>query len=96
MFKEIVLNKLRQVIDPEVRIDVITLNVVYDIKVNNKTKDVSLKFRPTVPNCPIGIQLGGNIKKALIEIEGINKIDIKVVDFILKEQAEEYIDSIGQ
>ena len=92
--KEKVIEKLKTVEDPEVRQSVWELQLIYDLIVDEESGNVSLKFRPTVPYCPIGIQLALTIKQALRDVEGINDIDMVVTDFAMAKEANEYLKSI--
>ena len=92
--RERVIDVLKTVEDPEVRQDVYSLKLVYDLEVNEGSGVVSLKFRPTVPNCPIGIQLALAIKKALLEIEEVRRVNLTVTDFYMAYSANKYLEMI--
>ena len=94
--KSRVIEALMKVQDPEVRQDVIKLQVVRDIKVDEEAGRVSLTFRPTTYFCPIGIQLALMVKQALKNVEGVKEIDIRVVDFVWAEQAIEYLKALDE
>ncbi len=89
--EEKVIATLKTVVDPEVRQDVYTLNLVYDINVDEANASIDLKFRPTVPNCPIGVQLAIEIKKSLLEIPGVKHVDLTVTDFYMADAANQYL-----
>jgi len=88
--KEQIENKLREIIDPEVGMDLVTLNTIDKLEVDNEG-NVKVVFRPTTPFCPLGIQLALSIKKAIKEIEGVKNVNVEVVDFIFSEQANELL-----
>ncbi len=92
--KEKVIKKLRTVIDPELREDVYSLKLIYDIEIDENKSEVSLKFRPTVFQCPMGIQLSIMIKRALMEIKELNKISVEVTDYVQKDLANQYLNSL--
>ena len=94
--REKIMEKLKTIEDPEVHTDVLSLKLVYDIDVDEDNKVVSLKFKPTVPNCPIGVQLAINLKRNLMEVEGIKKVNVEVTDFIMADQANEYLRMIDE
>ncbi len=94
--RERVIDVLKTVEDPEVRQDVYSLKLVYDLEVNEGSGVVSLKFRPTVPNCPIGIQLALAIKKALLEIEEVRRVNLTVTDFYMAYSANKYLEMIDK
>ena len=87
-----VVEVLKKVEDPEVGQDVYSLRLVYDIEVDEEGGSVELKFRPTVPNCPIGIQLAVSIKKALLGIEGVKRVKLTVTDFYMAYSANRYLE----
>ncbi len=91
-----VVDTLKTINDPGLRQDVYTLNLVSDIKINEKKKAVKMKFKPTVFNCPLGIQLALSIKKTLLKIDALTRVDIEVVDFHLAKKANEYLKSLDK
>lgn len=91
-----VIEALMKVIDPELRQDVVKLQIVRDIKVEEETGKVSLTFRPTTYFCPIGIQLALMVKQTLKKVEGVKEIDINVVDFVWAEQTREYLKALDE
>ena len=89
--KERIMDKLKTIEDPEVHTDVLSLKLVYNVNIDEGKGIVSLKFKPTVPNCPIGIQLAINLKRELMVVEGVERINIEVTDFVMAEQANQYL-----
>ena len=92
--KNTIIEKLKTIEDPELRQDVYSLKLVFDIKTDEDKGEVSLKFRPTVFQCPIGIQLSIVIKRALMELKELKKIDMEVIDYIQKDLANQYLVSL--
>ena len=93
--KEKILEELRKVQDPELRQDVVSLKLVSKLEVDEEG-NVNLTFRPTSFFCPIGIQLALMIKQAVMKVKGVKKVNVKVVDFVWAQQAEEYLKSLDQ
>ena len=77
--------KLRQVIDPETGMDVMRMRLVRDLKVNEEGR-VELTFRPTSVLCPLGFQLGINIKEAIQSVPGVKNVQVHVDGFIHADQ----------
>ena len=46
-----VLEKLRNVLDPELRISIVDLGLIYDVKINGKS--VEIVYTLTTPGCPL-------------------------------------------
>jgi metal-sulfur cluster biosynthetic enzyme len=68
---------LRSVIDPELGLDVVTLGLIYDVKIDD---DVALVTHTlTTPGCPMEAIIGNGIRDAVLAVEGIDGIDRKLV-----------------
>ncbi len=83
-----------RVIDPEVNMDVISLGLVYDLDVDEENMRVSFKFKPTVPNCPIGHKLALEVYYAVAQDETIREIDMEVTDYVYADQINQLIREI--
>ena len=85
--------KLRQVIDPEMGMDVMRMKLVRDLKVG-QDGDVELTFRPSSVLCPLGFQLGINIKEAVLHVPGVKNVQVHVDGYIHAEQLKKILDEI--
>ncbi|MFH0815968.1 MAG: metal-sulfur cluster assembly factor [Methanobacteriota archaeon] len=74
--EEKVVEKLKAVMDPHTGLDVYTMGLITNLKV--EPEKVSLTFTPTSPFCPMGIQLAVAIKSAVAQVEGVTNVDINV------------------
>lgn len=83
-----VLEKLKQVIDPETGADIVRMKLVEN-PVIGETGQISYTFRPSSPLCPIAVPLGLMIIQAINEIEGITDQSITVVDYIEADKLNE-------
>ncbi|MGH9775897.1 MAG: Mrp/NBP35 family ATP-binding protein [Candidatus Acidiferrales bacterium] len=73
--EEIVFEALRSVMDPELRKDIVSLNLVKNVRVADGR--VSLLVQRTAPPGPVRIALDQNIRAALARIDGIREVDLK-------------------
>jgi metal-sulfur cluster biosynthetic enzyme len=74
--------QLKQVIDPELFVNIVDLGLIYvvDIKPGEEDKlDVNVEMTMTSPMCPAGPQLVADSRRAVESMEGVGKVDIKVV-----------------
>jgi metal-sulfur cluster biosynthetic enzyme len=76
---------LARIIDPETGMDVMRMKLVRDLKVNEDGR-VELTFRPTSVLCPLGFQLGINIKEAVQSVPGVTSVQVQVDGFIHADQ----------
>jgi len=83
--EELIIARLRLVIDPETRADVIRMRLVEDLTVNEEGH-VTYTFRPSSPVCPIAVSLAQQIKIAVSQVPGVYTQDIKIENYIGAEQ----------
>ena len=74
--KEDVMNVLKAVNDPEIGIDIVTLELIYNVNVVGDKVDVKMTF--TTPMCPYGPQLLEEIKAKVEDLEGVKEADVEV------------------
>jgi metal-sulfur cluster biosynthetic enzyme len=84
---------LSQVIDPEMGMDVMRMKLVRDLKVDQHG-DVELTFRPSSVLCPLGFQLGINIKEAVQSVPGVESVQVNVDGFIHADQLRTILEEI--
>lgn len=68
---------LREVIDPELMINIVDLGLVYSI--NHTDRKVAVDMTLTSPACPAGPQIIMQSKMALERLEGVDVAEIKLV-----------------
>ncbi len=73
---------LKQVIDPELFVNIVDLGLIYEIKVDENeegTSDVQVQMTMTSPACPAGPQLLGQSKEFVSRMEGVGEVDVRLV-----------------
>ncbi|PZC50668.1 MAG: Metal-sulfur cluster biosynthetic enzyme [Chloroflexi bacterium] len=76
--KEAVLEKLKDVYDPEIPVNVVDLGLIYgvDVKENN---EVHVKMTLTAPGCGMGPYIAQQAEWAISEIEDLEEVTVEVV-----------------
>jgi metal-sulfur cluster biosynthetic enzyme len=74
---EKVVNALKDVIDPEVGLNLIDLGVIYDIQIEGPR--VKIKMTATSPFCPLKDVLENGVRCAVFQIPGVDAVDIEFV-----------------
>ena len=76
--KEAVLEKLKEVYDPEIPVNVVDLGLIYgvDVKENN---EVHVKMTLTAPGCPVAGDLPGWVADAVADTEGVGEVVVTLV-----------------
>jgi metal-sulfur cluster biosynthetic enzyme len=67
---------LKQVEDPELHIDIVTLELVYGIVITDGNVVITMTL--TTPACPYGPMLIEMVKLAVRKIPGVTNVDVKV------------------
>ena len=74
--KEMILLALSQVQDPELHKDLVTLGMIKDLVINGSS--VSLTVELTTPACPLRHQIQQDVEKAVLAVEGVDKVDVEM------------------
>ena len=75
---DMVYEKLGSVVDPEIGIDVVSLGLVYDVKVDDDN-NVFVKMTMTVPGCPLAGMIVADAQNVLEEMKGVNEVNVQLV-----------------
>ena len=71
------IDALKQVVDPELMINIVDLGLVYDVAQDDDK--VKLEMTLTSPACPAGPQIVHQAKMALEQVEGVEEAQIQLV-----------------
>lgn len=69
---------LRAVKDPELGLNIIDIGLVYDVAVDDAGV-AHVKMTLTSPGCPAGAEITDDVKKTLLDLDGINDVDLELV-----------------
>jgi metal-sulfur cluster biosynthetic enzyme len=73
---------LKQVIDPELFVNIVDLGLIYDVKISEADEgksNVDVEMTMTSPACPAGPQLLGQSKSVVGNLEGVGEVDVRLV-----------------
>ena len=90
LLEEVILERLRGVIDPETQTDVVRMRLVENLWADALGK-VRYTFRPSSFVCPIAVSLAMDIKNAVAEVPGVKSQEIAVEGFLMAEDLEKLI-----
>ena len=76
--KDKIIEEIRKIYDPELPVNIYELGLIYDIKVKDE-KFVIIKMTLTTPNCPVAESLPKEVKDAVMQVEGIEDVDLQLV-----------------
>ena len=76
--RELVIEALRTVFDPEIPVNIYDLGLVYDVNVSEKG-EVDIRMTVTAPACPVAGELPQWAADAVDLIEGTGEIEVHLV-----------------
>ena len=75
--KEKVIAEIKKIYDPEIPVNIYELGLIYDVSIIEK--NVKVKMTLTTPNCPVAESLPKEVKESIMEIDGVDKVDLDLV-----------------
>lgn len=75
--KSVVLQTLRQVIDPELGMNIVDLGLIYEVRINGTR--VTVVMTATTPGCPMQDSLKWGVHSALMNLEDVEDVDVQLV-----------------
>ena len=69
---------LKPIHDPEIRIGIVDLGLIYDVLVEDDGR-VTVKMTLTTPGCPYGEMLMTMVHRAVEDLEGVSEVEVRLV-----------------
>ena len=76
--KEEILEKLKEVYDPEIPVNVVDLGLIYGVAVNDDN-EVHVRMTLTAPGCGMGPYIAQQAEWAVSELEGLEDVTVEMV-----------------
>jgi metal-sulfur cluster biosynthetic enzyme len=73
----IVMETLRQVVDPEIGVNIVDLGLVYGVAITDGV--VKVRMTLTTPGCPMHDSISWGVKNALMNLEGVADAEVEIV-----------------
>ncbi|MGB2752633.1 MAG: Mrp/NBP35 family ATP-binding protein [Pyrinomonadaceae bacterium] len=73
---ELVLESLKQIIDPDLKKDIVTLGFIHNLEVSGG--DVSFTIMLTTPACPVKEQMESDAQRIVSALEGVTSVAVKM------------------
>lgn len=75
--KELVLERLSEIYDPEIPIDIVNLGLIYEVEINGPKVHVQMTM--TSPGCPTSAQIAQECQFVVEEISGVEEAWVEIV-----------------
>ncbi|OGC90794.1 MAG: hypothetical protein A2W25_12725 [candidate division Zixibacteria bacterium RBG_16_53_22] len=76
--KDEIMAKISEVEDPEIKLGVVDLGLIYDVSIL-EDRNVVIRMTLTTPGCPYGPTLIADVEKAAKEVKGVRNADVELV-----------------
>lgn len=67
---------LREVLDPELGVDIVSLGLVYEVNVQDRV--ASVRTTTTTPACPLGDYISAEIERVVSESGMVDRVEVQV------------------
>ena len=88
--REKIIQRLKEVIDPETLVDVVSMGLIKNLNVT-EDGDVSLEFQPSSSVCPLALPLALDIQKALKSLSEIKELNVTIRDHQMADELNRYL-----
>ena len=95
--EEEVREQLKEVIDPELNVNIVDLGLVYDVSVDQKNS-ADILMTLTTPGCPLHGVFDELVKREINKIEEINEVEVELTfepKWTPEEMSDKARDKIG-
>ena len=75
--REVILEALKDVFDPEIPVNVVDLGLIYGVEVTDR--DVDIKMTLTFAGCGMGPYIAQQAEWRIAEVEGVEDINVEMV-----------------
>lgn len=77
--KNDILENLKQIIDPELEVNIVDLGLIYDIKIDEQNKKAAVFMTLTSKGCPLSNVIKFEVEESLKKLEGIENAEANIV-----------------
>ena len=75
--EHLVLETLRQVVDPEIDCNIVDLGLIYGTRIDGRK--VTVQMTLTTPGCPMHESIAWGVRNALLSLEAVDEVEVEIV-----------------
>ena len=75
--EELILESLRQVIDPELGCNIVDLGLIYNVRIDGPS--IVIVMTLTTPGCPMHESISQGVQTVLLGVDGVADVDVQLV-----------------
>ncbi len=76
--KDQILERLKEVYDPEIPVNIVDLGLVYDVQISD-SNEVRVQMTLTAPGCGMGPYIAQQAEWAISELQGLEDVTVEMV-----------------
>jgi len=77
--QDIVMEALKEVQDPELRLGIVDLGLIYGADISEDGKSVKVRMSLTSPACPYGPMLVSDVRRVISNLPGVENPEVQIV-----------------
>jgi metal-sulfur cluster biosynthetic enzyme len=77
MTEDLILQTLRQVLDPELDCNIVDLGLIYGVTMDGRRVKVTMTL--TTPGCPMHESIAAGVQHAVLAVEGVEDVEVEIV-----------------
>src|SRR5579864_7389863 len=77
------ISKLREVVDPEIGLNIVDLGMVRDLKINGPSVDIDIAL--TVKGCPLASTIESDMNRVLTQLPDVSRVSVKMTSMTKDE-----------
>ena len=76
--RELLESTLREVIDPEIGVNIYDLGLIYDVLASDEG-DLQVRMTMTTPACPVSSLLADQVREVLLNLPQVRDVEVELV-----------------
>ena len=72
-------DQLKTCYDPEIPVNIVELGLIYNLNIDNDSKNVEIKMTLTAPGCGMGPVIADEVDRKVNAVEGVESVKVELV-----------------
>ena len=72
-------DQLKTCYDPEIPVNIVELGLIYNLTIDNDSKNVEIKMTLTAPGCGMGPVIADEVDRKVSAVEGVENVKVELV-----------------
>ena len=72
-------DQLKTCYDPEIPVNIVELGLIYNLNIDNDSKNVEIKMTLTAPGCGMGPIIADEVDRKVSAVEGVENVKVELV-----------------